>query len=111
MLSIHFNPSLGNLPTNKYLSIYYVQDTVLGAVADQRNSRGEPFSQGIHNFVEGLASLYPLKGLSMEFMVQIIVIGWEEPRQSDCEDVSQKAIQLSTEGIFQDQLWLVREMS
>lgn len=52
MLSIHFDLSLGTLSTNKYLSIYYVQDTVLGAVGDQRNTRGEPFSQGIYNRVE-----------------------------------------------------------
>lgn len=44
--------SLGILSINKYLSIYYVQDTVLGAVGDQRNPRGKSFFQGIYNFVE-----------------------------------------------------------
>lgn len=52
---------------------------MLGAVGDQRNLRGEPFSQGIYNFVEGLAFLCPLKVFSMEFLIQITVGGWEEP--------------------------------
>lgn len=75
MLSIHSDLSLGVLSINKYLSIYYVQDTVLGAIGDQRNPRGKPFSRGIYNFVEGLAFLCPLKGISMEFIIQIIVGG------------------------------------
>lgn len=75
MLSIHSNLSLGILSINKYLNIYHVPDTVLGAVGDQRNTRDQPFLQGIYNFVEGLAFLCPLKGLPMEFIVQIIVIG------------------------------------
>lgn len=40
MLSIHFDLSLEILSINKYLSIYYVQDAVVGAVGDQRNTRG-----------------------------------------------------------------------
>lgn len=71
----HSDLSLGILSINKYLSIYCVQDTVLGAVGDQRNPRGKPFSPGIYNFVEGLAFLCLLQVLSMEFIIQIIVGG------------------------------------
>lgn len=90
MLSIHSDLSLGILSINKYLSIYYVQDTVLGAMGDQRSTRGEPFSWRIYNFVEGLAFLCPLEGLSVEFIVQIIVTRWEEARLTECEDVFRK---------------------
>lgn len=65
MLSIHSDLSLGTLSINKYLSIYYVHDTVLGTVVDQKNTRDKPFSWGICNFVEGLSLLCLLKGLSV----------------------------------------------
>lgn len=41
MSSIHSDLSLRILSVNKYLNIYYVEDTVLGAGGDQRNTKGE----------------------------------------------------------------------